>query len=345
MNLQTLSRVAHATDSGIEIIREWFVEPYEAHTKVLKALLGYVSLEGDTWVRTPPAHDPFITNCYCREARAEYVDPAMAASLPGLLVNNDDEIADNLNRRVDFPTGIGGAKIIAHYRPMITAFQFAEVPDKYFDAQWDFIDPKYVPGVMQLPWPDGLCAAIKALGQLRSDNVPDSVASPLHVPVVDFSIRRVLVGQVPWHKIRSCTNGVNKEAWPSANHGCRGNLPTFPRRTLKFTGADVVNMIDSEGHRQYEITYRFQWLQMLSRDLYDENANRTTGWVTWNHIFYRPWWWGPQKTGWYNVFISEQREIAGIPIPDIPGAGILSDRLHKDCDFDLLFSNRKDPHA
>ena len=324
------SRRVHTSNSGIEIVREFYCEPYESHVTVLQALQGSVDNNGD---RVLPAHDPFITNCYCTEAVAEYGDPRVVSNLPRLEAAGD--LAAMLAKKDDLPAGVVGAKITAHYRPLITAYKSAdaEKPDAKI---FDYIDPTFTPGTEQLPWPNGTFVQIAAAGGKWSWGL-DAYPKPFAVPVTDFSIRRLLVKEVPRDAINERLNCVNSTKWPfDKNTPTFDGLPQFEKETLKFVSADVQNRVDADGNRLYEITYHFRWIT-LEDELCDKTGQVADGTVTWNHAFMGP---VGQPLAWYRVYRAEKVEgnLFGVRfLAIIPGAQIASGPLHKLVSFDELF--------
>jgi hypothetical protein len=335
--VEQTSRTVHNSTSGIEIIRTFYVEPYAAHQTVQKALQGFVA-DGE---RTLPAHDPYITNCFCVESRAEFADINAMASSPSLEIKSEtgEDLRDKLQDTKEAPQdGTAGAIVTAHFRPLITAWESKDEDDPD-DDRFDWLDPQFSPSVRQIPWPDGLFVATTFAGNVVSDNVPAEVASPLGVTVTDFSIRRTLVDKVPWKKLQSAANAVNRGFFPTIDSEPSGNLPRFEPQTLRFVGAIVENMLDVEGNRYYEITLNFEWIQLFWDKLFDRNGNEARGWVTWNHVFMQPWWLGQGETGWYQVSRGKQRELPdGRKFPiDIPGFGLREGRLYNEIEFMPLF--------
>ena len=341
--VQQKDRILHTSNSGIEIVRTLYVEPYKAHEAVIKKLQGSVK----DHKRTPPAHDPWITNCYCTEARVEHEDPRVLASSPGLEGKTGDtpqpSLINQLQEKSEPENGLAGAMITAHYRPLITAWDVSSKDPQGKFPQFDWLDPTYSPSIRQLPWPDGLFVGARTQaggggGLVNVCSVPKEAGNPYGVTITDFSIRRILVDEIPWKAITNAANALNEKDWPKAGSGAAKNLPTFKPHTLKFIGADAENMIDTEGNRWYELTYNFRWIHLFSDSLFRDDGQKVKGWVTWNHIFCRPWWlvWAGE-TGWYKVYRGEQRKIAGIVIPDVPGLGKKGGELHESCDFDVLF--------
>ena len=334
MIVQQLSRILHVTNSGIDIRREFYVEPYESHPEVIKTLLGWVDDDG---TRHRPARDTHIRNCYCNEAVVHFADQDAMASSPGLDVKveppNDTLIKKLENVREAPIEGSAGATITAHYRPLITAWKSAD-PEQPDIKEFDYLDPKYTPGIRQVPWPPGLFVKWPLLPGNNTWEVPDSVATPIGVPITDVSIRRILVKTPPWDAIKKCAFATNKGVWPVPGSDLsKGGLPRFEERTLKFQSADVSNMIDSEGHRWHEVTLNFKWMHFPDTVCTFQGIYKQD-WVTWNHVLMRP---AGCQTAWYEVSRALDLNLFGFRLPQMPGAQVSSGYLYNGVDFDELF--------
>lgn len=320
--LEQTGRTVGTSHTGIEIIRKFYVEPYDAHAEVIKSLRGYIK-DGK---RVAPCHDPYITNCFCTDARVEDIDPDAWCSANSI----DEGKLEAVLQKKKSPKA--GATIVATYRPMITAWKNDDD-----DERFDWLDPLVQPGIRQVPWPQGLFAAVDSA--LFGDDitaVPKEVASPLGVTVSDITIRRILVPEIKWEVLQQCANCVNIVNFPGP--GYRG-LPDCQPRTLRFDGANVENMIDTEGQRWYQLNYHFKWIDHWSNRLHDGKGKKTSGWVTWNHVFMRPWWFHGAGTGWYEVYQGEDKEVRGVTIPNFPkfGLQLTGGRLYNEANFADLF--------
>ena len=346
MNLYRMDRVEHTSSSGIETVETWVCEPYEQAREVQRELTGSVSFAGKSWSRKYPARDPQNENCFC-------VETLVTSSHPDAMASSEELTGDNtINKLEDVPVklqkGTAGAVIRATYRPLITAWKASEDDDGNEvegdgTERWDWIDPIIRPGVRQIPWPPGLLIGLdKLIAIWPFDSgfapVPDNVSNPLGVSVSDFSIRRMYVGEIPWDTIAAASNSVNGTDWPGGGNAKDG-LPEFKARTLKFIGADVQNMMDVDGNRWYELQYNFEWVQHYTDRLFDKDGKQSQGWVTWNHIFYRPRWNSESTTGWYEVWKGEEKQDIPMRILDnwLPGLAITGGRLFNDVDFSTLF--------
>jgi len=341
--IEQMNRTVHTSQSGIEIVRTFYVEPYDSHPAVLKELQGGVDVtrnadgKATSWERTAPARDTYIRNCYCTECVVNFADPDAMASSLGL---QDDPALGTLLEKLEgqpekTALGTAGAIITAHYRPLITAWKSSD-PDNPDDDVWDWIDPQFVPGSRQIAWPDGLYIT----NGIDVDSVPDDAGEALRIPISDFSIKRMFVGSIPWGTIDRMAGTVNAVDFPGPG-GAAAGLPNFAPRTLKFMGADTPTMIDSEGERWYEITYRFRWISYYTDRLTDVLGVDSEGPVTWNHVFTNTSFlgWPTGRTGWYEIYVGRQFVKHGFVIPGF-GIGQLqlsAGRLHIESNFMELF--------
>ena len=337
--MQPLDRTVHASNDGIDIERKFYFEPYSSHPDVLAVFLGSVQGQAGEWTRNPPVHDPWIENCYCDEARVTFADAEVMTSTPSIMADGRDTIKKWVEDIKEQPAlGTAGAILTAHYRPLITAWEYDEA-DEADDPQkpeFDWMDYESMPGIRQMPWPEGLYVNHKG----ASSHVPHTVGFPFTVPIATITIRRILVPEIPWDKIDAVAGCVNKEVWPPENSEVAKRLPSCPPRTCKFENAKVTNQIDTGGSRWYELTYTFTRINQYDRHLIAINGDDNPGPVTWNHIFARPSLWGWKgATAWYEVFKGEAQPIWAGPFGiDRPGVAVSQGRLHNECDFMPLFT-------
>ncbi len=342
--LEQLNRTEHTSTSGIEITRTFYCEPYESFRFVQQQLQGTVTVDKDDaekWVRTSPMRDSYTVNAYCTETLVNFADEEAMASAPGLSDEARDTIIKQLqDAKEKLQGGVAGAIIKATYRPLITAWESSN-PEDPEDNRWDWIDPIIQPGVRQLPWPEGLFAAVdEIIFDDGNVSVPDSVATPIGLPVHQFSIRRLLVGEVPWDAIEQAAQSVNITTFPGGkSEKAKPNLPTFEPFTLRFDGAEVQNMMDVDGKRWYELKYNFSWISFNSDRLFDRSGKQKQGPVTWNHVYFNPGANAGGIIGWYEVFQGTQhntflmRQLARF----LPGLQLTGGRLYNATDFNDLF--------
>ncbi len=330
--IQITDRKHHGSNSGIEIIRTFSVEPYEDYIDVMKELQGFVR-DGK---RFPPTRDPYVPVCYCTEARAEQWDDAQLTTSEDLTNKGQNTIRQMLEDVKEKPReGTAGAKVTAIYRPLITAWDSDDGPS----SRWDWLDVRVVPGVREIPWPLGLSLKAHAIGpDVRT--VPNNVASPLRISVDDIFVRRILVPSIPRDKLTQAEGCVNTNVFPNVNTPPGEEGSPFPKcepRTLLFVGTKVLNMMDAEGNRWYEIELHFQRIVAWSTIVADFDGDLGENWVTWNHVLTRPF---GAPLAWYEVFLNAQRTTqgaAGVVFDLIPGLQLRDGRLHREADFSPLF--------
>jgi len=333
-------RTHNSTYSGMEIVRKFHVPKWSDFHSVQRALHGRVVDQDGTWTRTPPLRDTYVKSAYCNETQVDFAHPNAPKTIPSLSSGGAVTIKEQLENQAEtLQKGTAGAVITAHYRPLITAWQptpTGEGDEPYDDNIWDWIDPVFTPGFMQFPWPGGLHAAVDA-EKFDTRDIPTEAAQPIQIPVSDLSIKRILVGEVPWGAISQLGNVINEEEWPAQGSPAANGLGlSFPAGTLKFVDPDIVNMIDAEGNRWYEITLNFKWIHKTSNRLFgDDGKPDPSGWITWNHMFTRP---SGFITGWYRVFKSGARNVGPFNLDWIfPGEALTVGNLHQEGSFDNLF--------
>lgn len=352
--LQTHGRTHNSSYSGMEIVRKFHVPKWSDFLSVQRALHGRVEGGTGNWTRTPPLRDTYIKTAYCNETQVDFAHPNSPTTIPSLSDKGAVTIKAQLeNQEETLQKGTAGAVVTAHYRPLITAWrpsksnkpdEDAELTGEDLQRVWDWMDPVFVPGVKLFPWPAGLHFAVdgKLLGliDIKSKDIGTESASPLAVPVSSISIKRILVGEVPWGAIAQLGEVINEEDWPEkGSPPARGLGLVFPARTLKFIDADVTNMIDAEGVRWYEIVLNFTWLHAVTLTLHDEKGELVQGGgpVTWDHQFARP---SGFPVGWYEVFRNGTLNLGGFSVEwTLPGqAQLLQEgNLHTHGNFDNLF--------
>ncbi len=342
-------RTHNSAYSGMEIVRKFHVPKWSDFLSVQRALHGRVFKDdAGQWKRVAPLRDTYIKSAYCNETQVDFAHPNSPKTIPSLR-GGGDSIKDQLEKQAEtLQKGTAGAVVTAHYRPLITAWRPGKSGNPNEDAElseedrqriWDWIDPVFTPGVKLFPWPAGLHVAVDSRF-FKSRDIGTESASPLAVPVADISIKRILVGEVPWGAISQLAEVLNEEDWPEVGSpAARGLGLTFPARTLKFIDADVVNMIDAEGVRWFEITLNFKWIHAVSLTLHDNLGKLVAGGgnVTWDHQFMRP---NGFPVGWYEVFRNGTLNLAGFSVEwTLPGqAQLLQEgNLHLTGNFDNLF--------
>ncbi len=305
--IASTGRVHRSSSSGMTTQRKFDVDPFKDWLEVAHAAQGSVTGSPGNWTRTLPAKDPYVETNYCNEVRVDLEHPDLLCS-SDKLGPDGGTIKERLELTPESPTeGAAGAKLTATYRPLITSNPDAESPHHPFD----WMNATFNPGFVQVPWPEGLFAAVKidpgaflggagaagVIDFLAAVALPKDLALPISVPVIDFSIRRILVGEPPWETINALAGKVNAGAFPRPAN----DLPTFPAQTLLFDDVDVINRLDAKGNRWYELVYNFRWIKLYDEFVVDKDGNGKPDWVTWNHALMRPWWLGAKRLGWYSV--------------------------------------------
>ncbi len=310
---QSRGRTTHVAWDGLEIQKEFYLDPFGSAPAVVEALQGSVFQDDDKqWKRRIPAIDPYYDNCFCNEARIDHIDsqkksitistdlefaPGLAeAAVPN--VDNYRRFMAQVNTVRDIPAG--GCFITASYRPLLSAY-LPEILPSFTEEQkqlarspmFDWIDPQWVPGFETVPWPDGLAAVFRhgVTGIPVLHSVPPSSAKPIVVPVIEFTIRRLLIGAVPWNTINRLNMVVNDSTWPGDNWPQVRFRKLFPKGTLRFEGAEVLEHYSpaTPGGFWFELIYHFRWLSLEDFSLVHDDTGLQRGrTVTWNHVLISP---------------------------------------------------------
>lgn len=319
--LQQYDRKVHTASSGIEIQRKFYFEPYSAFPDVLEALQGKVVADDNgVWKRTLPAKDSYLKNCFCNEVRVGFADSDAMASAIDLRGAADppprrySQVLDLLQTEQESTvTGAAGGVVTASYRPLITA-----LIDPDHENAFDWMDPQFNVTLREVPWPDGLFIATGG-AIVTNRPVPKELGSPIYVPVVEFTIRRLLVGEPPWGGIAAAAGKINRDDFPVKNLDPPTNLPTMTRGTLRFEGADVTRRFSANGETWHELTYTFSWLKYADNPVFNEKGEKLGGLqpVTWNHVLMRPsfFGFGVNEMGWYFVGKQAAVELFDMPNP------------------------------
>jgi hypothetical protein len=345
-HLESRGRTSHVHWDGCEVQRQFYVHHYTAAPHVCEALLGFVlrgvdGTGGSIYTRYLPAFDPVYDQIlYCNEARWDHVDGdkksisnaapiGVPGNVPALeayqyylgnkldVVGKVNEVGEN-NVVVTEEGAIvsdvpGGAFITASYRPMISGYH----PQRYNniltpadrDRQFDFMDPILTPGTQTIPWPDGFQILKRFIltGLPNRDNVSPEVADPYTIPLIEFSVRRMFLGKVPYRALDQLLNHVNHEPWPPGEPGGLAwpyTFPQFPAETLRFDNYQETRhwSQSSDLNKWHEVKLNFSWRNHYSEDVnHLDTAEPLEGKhpVTWNHIFENPF---GALLGWWPIF-------------------------------------------
>ncbi len=317
LHMESRGRTSHVHWDGCEVQRQFYVNHYWAAPHVCAALLGFVLQEGAVYKRYLPANDPIYNQIlYCNEARWEHVDKqSISAAAPINAVSGNVSVEQayshfmfEVNRigenKVTVDNGglitegvPGGAFITASYRPLISAYYGDDYssgpggPIPRRERQFDFLDPQIVPSTRSVPWPMGL--AVKPGGDvLNALDVPDAHMEPLIVPTLEFTVRRMFLGRVPYEILNPALGTVNNADWPAGNYRAPNwpwTIPQFPAETLRFDSYQVIPhwSQSSTFNTWYEVKLHFLARAFRGSPFYDQNGVRSAlGDVTWNHAFF-----------------------------------------------------------
>jgi hypothetical protein len=316
-------RTSHVHWDGCEVQRRFYVNNYRAAPHVCEALLGFVLRSGSVYQRYLPAVDPYYNQIlYCNEARWDHVDgdaksmsnspPVGGASVVDLPI---DEAYANFMGKVNTVAeeAEGGAFVTASYRPMISGYH----PIRYDniltpadrDRQFDFMQPTLTPGTQTIPWPDGFEILKRYIltNLPNTDTVSAEVADPYTIPLIQFSVRRMFLGKVPYRALDQLLNHVNHEAWPPGDPsgiGWNYTFPQFPAETLRFDDYKETRhwSQSSDLNKWHEVQLNFSWRNHYDSQVHHLDTAELLGGqnpVTWNHIFINPF---GALLGWWPIF-------------------------------------------
>lgn len=319
--MESRGRTSHVHWDGCEVQRQFYVKHFRAAPHVCEALLGFVLRVGSTYVRYLPAVDPYYDQIlYCNEARWDHIDGdkksisnsppigGAAGEVPALdAYNHFMGQVNSVPERAE-----GGAFITASYRPLISGYH----PIRYNniltaadrDRQFDFMDPVLMPGTQTIPWPDGLVLIKRGkIGDLlNEDNVSGELADPITIPLIQFSVRRMFLGKIPYRALDQLLNHLNTSAWPSgtvAGLAWPWTFPQFPAETLRFDSYEETRhwSQSSDLNKWHEVKLNFSWRNHYDHAVRDADGEHLVGTfpVTWNHILANP---TNEDLGWYRVF-------------------------------------------
>jgi len=323
--IECRGRTSHVHWDGAEVQRLFYVNHYKAAPEVCEGLLGFVLRDGNKYRRFLPASDPYYDQIlYCNEARWDHVDGdkksisnSPAIGTPGRVPTlaayhyylGRDTVKGKLNTVAELAEG--GAFITATYRPMISGYTglYGVLDAAGRDRQFDFMSPTLTSGTQTVPWPDGfeILKRFNIGGLANADEVSADVVDPYTIPLIEFSIRRMFLGKVPYRTFDRMLNRVNHEAWPPGQPNADQwpySIPQFPAETLRFDSYEETRhwSQSSEKNKWHEVKLNFSWRNHYSLDVHHlDTALLLEGEqpVTWNHIFINPF---GADLGWYPIF-------------------------------------------
>jgi hypothetical protein len=313
--LECRERTIRASHDGTEIVRTFYVDPYEAHTVVLSALLGAVEpdpADATKYIRRKPATDSWFTSdFYCTDAWVEQVDQQAMAASPSLGVYPPGNYAVSDFRKFISNAGAGdwscketpggitvrtrnvndaqstsdaGCFIRAVFKPLIH-----ETPtwgsDVGFGANppdpFDFVDPLLIPLTKTVSTGVGL-------RYFTNSKMYPWVGSEGFVtqPMAQFTIRRLMVGNPPLAIINRLKGKINFLGFDLGRFH-------FAAGTLRFDECEVVKRAVpySDGTTDrltvwYDLLYAFTHNAIYDEYYFNEDGATgfRKGFVTWNRI-------------------------------------------------------------
>jgi len=310
--LECRERTIRASHDGTEIVRTFYVDPYEAHTVVLSALLGAVEPDPNDatkYIRRKPAEDSWFDNFYCTDAWVEQVDQQAMAASPSLGVYPPgnysasqlrgfiSNVGLGLTHREE-PTGItrarldvndaqstsdAGCFIRASFKPLIhetpTTWTSGDTGTATAPDAFDFVDPLLIP-LTKIVSP-GIGMKYTLVDRILYANVGSEgfVTQPMH----QFTIRRLMIGKPPLMTIGKLKGKINSSDMTLGNF-------LFPAKTLRFDDCEVVKRAVpySDGTEDrltvwYDLLYIFTWNSIYDY-YYDDLGEFQLDYVTWNRI-------------------------------------------------------------
>lgn len=312
--LECRERTIRASHDGTEIVRTFYVDPYEAHTVVLSALLGAVEPDPNDatkFIRRKPAEDSWYENFYCTDAWVEQVSPEAMAASPSLgmyppgnysvddfrgFISNlyDDSFGEKpggitiKTRGVDNAqsTSDSGCFIRAVFKPLIcelpTMWTSGDTGTNVAPDAFDFVDPLLIPITKTVSTGIGLKYLLGNTAWYPSVGSEGFITQPMQ----QFTIRRLMCPSVPVTTIATLKGKINGGQFDIGQY-------KFPPETLRFDDCDVVKRAVpySDGNANglnvwYDLLYVFTWNTIWDEYLIGRGIRDgyTHGYVTWNRI-------------------------------------------------------------
>ena len=284
-----VSRKEKATDKGLEIVRDFLVDPYSERTLVLDVLLGGVVLIGGEVRRLLPARDPWYPQCWCVEAEADHFDvlnsPAnLALGVLQLFERNFSQSATirATYRAPDVDILSGAAKVPPGSS---TGQGQGQNPDTKQEMELASESEDYSASQLTLP---------KRYWVWNSDSKPianTETEITIPVPKVEYQLVRHYVINKPRRAIRRLLNRVNEDAV---------SFQTYEESAecVRFDGLHSSRKIANRGIPFWELAYKFSIMAVF--DTIEDDTIQDVGW----NRFFRP-----DKNRW------ERPKIAGAAGP------------------------------
>ena len=278
--LECVERIVRASHDGTEIVRTFFVDPYEAHEQVLSALMGSAWVDDNgKGIRVKPAHDSYFSNCFCTEAWVDQTAKESMASSPALAQANQNPIdlagvnwiGDILNQahQKEVPSGPSttlvndvvqnaGCFIRATYKPLIwedPGERWTEGTIGYTPDPFDFVDPQLMPITKTVSCGVGLRYLIHTKDMPLFYPAVGSEGFCVQ-PMQQFTIRRIMCPSVPVSTISQLKGRINVGQFDLGKYH-------FFDSTLRFDDCEVVKRAvpSSSGTFSvwYDLLYVFTW--------------------------------------------------------------------------------------
>lgn len=286
--LEVRERRARVTNTGTEVTRVFYVEPYDAHVTLISALLGTVDDDG---TRNDPATDGYLDYCYCVEAQLESFDKLAMLGSPTLnrqsngnvvipadkvgTADSDDILtmvsnletpwgvpSTQVSRAGGYGHGSVGAYVTAIFKPLVFAKPSDWGANGALVEKWDMVNPLITPITKVSNCGKNIEILTDIFGPLSGTPSADTAKTDADAfvtqPMSVFTIERRMVRVPPLRAIDKLRGHVN-----GASIGFTDGLVIyfFPMECLRFDEATIEKMIvpDATGaiNTYFNITYSF----------------------------------------------------------------------------------------
>lgn len=300
--LECRERRARVTNSGTEITRVFYVEPYDAHVTLISALLGTVNDDGS---RNEPATDGYLDYCYCVEAQLESFDKLAMLGSPTMNVDpNGNQIfpadklgtadlnklksaQDNLelpwgtpSSAISIAGGYGhgsvGAYVTAIYKPLVFCLPSDWGAQGTLVNKWDMVNPVLSPITKVANCGKKINYLVNIYGPLgaKTNDFPLTDADAFVTqPMAVFTIERKMVRVPPLRAIDALRGKVNQNSFQLTDNLVIYN---FPAETLRFDDPIIEKMIvpsnTGAANVWFNITYNFTFFSLIEEQW--DNVNQ-----------------------------------------------------------------------
>jgi len=271
---EATDRRVRVTNSGMEIVITYYVEPATAAPIIVTALLGSTDTSVTPPTRLLPDVDFEYPFCFCVEAHIAPQDKRTVTSSPSLfpikagtpptwgdlkakLKVNPIIFSGPLQIERD-PKETGFAKkgqcgvfIEAVYRPLPTCYTETAHAEAWAwehpEFAFDYVDPQFYPASRQFA-ANGYPGKANSFCFLSVEGFPTPAPNAGNNALLvtetwqEFTIRRVMCPTVPWTTIRTLQNRINGLLdWTPANMTIPGLVDNkFPIGTMRFDSAEII---------------------------------------------------------------------------------------------------------